>query len=150
MALSPHSLNCVLAICGPPNSGKTTFSERLSVPVLHTDHWAHGEWDDQPDRVMEHVSREGSKGLLYAVEGCTVIRLLRRGFSPKLVVYMVNPMSPLEGRQRSLAASVENDFHLWTWMQTEDRSKFVPCIQSYATSVIEDLKRHNFKYLKET
>ena len=146
MPRSLHSTNCVLAICGPPDSGKTYLAERLSVPVVHTDDWANLPWDEQPDRVMDMLRQVC--GTPYAVEGCTVVRLLKRGFSPQLVLHLED-LGKLEGKKRSMAASVQSNWDAWTWNRaTIKKDYWPPVIVSHTYRVIEDLHEHNFQYLK--
>ena len=77
-------------VCGPPRSGKTTFSRRLGaelgVPVIHTDDYIGStSFKDAPDAVIKSLPYS------YVVEGVQAARIVRKliesGLDAKSKVY---------------------------------------------------------------
>lgn len=78
-----------IGITGLPGTGKTqvanTLSKYLDLEVQHTDAYKHMLWEEQPVAAMDK--------LLPAciIEGVTVARMLKRGFNPDVLIYLVGP-----------------------------------------------------------
>jgi len=67
-----------IAVCGGPQSGKTTFARTLGLQVYSTDvAFADREWSQVSSDVSEWFNRDGS----WVIEGVVVPRALRKWLS---------------------------------------------------------------------
>lgn len=68
----------VVAICGLPNSGKTTLARKLGGAIIHTDDYINEySFKDLPVKLIEHLNETYSGNII--VEGVQVARMLRTG-----------------------------------------------------------------------
>lgn len=76
----------VCAIVGLPGTGKTTLGNALAAHLglgcCHTDQFMTVPWSEQADEAMRYMPVRG------LVEGITVARLFRRGFTPDCVIHL--------------------------------------------------------------
>ena len=106
----------ILGITGPPQSGKTTISEKLEatlasrIRVVHTDKWKGAEWKQIPAAVRDHVAdimAESMEDLDVVVEGVQVARAIRHGMPCDLLIVLTRTLVVLDRRQAGLGKSIE-------------------------------------------
>jgi broad-specificity NMP kinase len=91
-----------IALVGPPKAGKTTMAALVTDrPVFHTDD--HPDFHKGPEATMKLLANEKR----YLVEGIHVWRMLRKGFTPDLVIELTEPHEELTPKQASLAKGME-------------------------------------------
>lgn len=75
-----------IAITGLPGTGKTfvagLLSKYLQLEVQHTDVLRDLPWTEQPIAALDRLPTEG------IIEGVTVSRMLTRGFTPDVLIYL--------------------------------------------------------------
>ena len=114
-----------IAICGAPNTGKTTLSRLADRPVIHTDDYRTRTWEAVPHAVIADVLDVAKDSDRYVVEGIQVPRCLRKGMEVDAVVYLAEP---LEENSKGQAAMGKGAFTvLADWYATH---KDVPVLQA--------------------
>jgi hypothetical protein len=108
-----------IVIVGGPKAGKTTFSARFPLPVIHTDEFRSlGSFSAQSAAVAALFNAPGP----WLIEGVTTVRALRKwlrshpeGKPCDLVYALWTPFEPLSPGQRSLLAGCRK-----VWAEVED------------------------------
>ena len=130
-----------VAICGLPESGKTTFSCAMgSDHVIHTDDYM-DEWsfEELPVKLIEHLTEtyKDYSGTV-VVEGIQVARMLRTGFresiwSPSVVIWLTG------GSTTSRVSSVtEKAFQDWQ-LEAQRPAYSVTSPHQYHTPLIKEV-----------
>lgn len=100
-----------LVIAGPPRTGKTTFTARVSDrPVIHTDDWMDWPWREVPRLVAEACAGLDS----FVVEGVRAPDALREGgLEVDAVLWLSRPKVPQTPAQRSMGLGVHTVLEQW-------------------------------------
>lgn len=99
-----------IAIAGVPRAGKTTLAGAVADrPVVHTDEFISGDWDNDPKRCAESVPR--GPVVIEGVRALAVAKLLKEPVT--CVVWRDTPRVELTPKQRSAAAGRRTNFAKW-------------------------------------
>jgi len=105
----------IVAVAGFPGAGKTYTADawvaEAGATVVRTDDWTSLAWIAQPGAVLEALRNVSADVVI--VEGVTVPRLLKRGWTPDLVVWVEHPDTDGESRHRAIRGSIMSSWRQW-------------------------------------
>lgn len=104
----------IIAITGYPGTGKTTLAWKLTSLPIETDKLAELPWNDQPAAGIkavedfwneEHMSARGQTVCI--IEGILVARMIRRGWSPDLLIVLDKQWREPKPSEASIRSQVD-------------------------------------------
>lgn len=97
----------IIAITGYPGTGKTTLANKLDPGALHTDDYLGLPYELIPSRILCDIKQASDPVNTVVIEGVQVIRLLKRGWRPGLLIVLTKQYRPAKPGDASLRAQVD-------------------------------------------